>query len=141
MQPETQLPSSNASLPSERMDGRGAFPVSTYRVQFRPEFTLRDAAEIVPYLRTLGISHLYASPILQAVPGTSASDGPSTGGDAWRCDGPAGECIAPTVAYDGPSTGGDAWRYDRACRGMHRPYGCPARGPWGGALPARSRRA
>ena len=71
MQPETQLPSSNASLPSERMDGRGAFPVSTYRVQLRPEFTLRDAAEIVPYLRALGISHLYASPILQAVPGST----------------------------------------------------------------------
>ena len=39
---------------------------ATYRVQMHAKFTLRDAAAIVPYLEALGISHLYASPILVA---------------------------------------------------------------------------
>lgn len=43
-------------------------PRATYRVQFNPQFTFQDATAIVPYLAALGISHLYASPILQARP-------------------------------------------------------------------------
>jgi (1->4)-alpha-D-glucan 1-alpha-D-glucosylmutase len=39
---------------------------ATYRVQLHAGFTLRDASAIVPYLDELGISHLYASPILAA---------------------------------------------------------------------------
>lgn len=36
---------------------------STYRLQLRPDaFTLHDAAGIVDYLDTLGVSHLYLSP-------------------------------------------------------------------------------
>ncbi|MFC3126253.1 malto-oligosyltrehalose synthase [Pseudoroseomonas globiformis] len=46
-------------------------PRSTYRIQFRAEFTLDDAVAIVPYLARLGISHLYASPLLPAAPGSS----------------------------------------------------------------------
>jgi (1->4)-alpha-D-glucan 1-alpha-D-glucosylmutase len=34
------------------------------------EFTFADAARVVPYLATLGISHLYVSPILKARPGS-----------------------------------------------------------------------
>lgn len=45
-------------------------PRATYRLQFHAGFTLRDAAAIVPYLAELGISHLYASPLFQAVPGS-----------------------------------------------------------------------
>ncbi|MEX2571542.1 MAG: malto-oligosyltrehalose synthase [Gemmatimonadota bacterium] len=45
-------------------------PFSTYRLQFNRHFTFRDAAEIVPYLHELGISDLYASPYLQARPGS-----------------------------------------------------------------------
>src|SRR5699024_3279420 len=49
---------------------------STYRLQLRgPQaddqgraFTFADAAEQVPYLADLGISHLYLSPILSSVP-------------------------------------------------------------------------
>lgn len=44
---------------------------ATYRIQFRPEFTFADATAIVPYLKRLGISHLYASPYLQAAPGST----------------------------------------------------------------------
>jgi len=48
----------------------GRIPRSTYRVQLNHAFTFRDAAEIVPYLRELGIGDLYASPYLQARPGS-----------------------------------------------------------------------
>src|SRR5438132_9444694 len=47
------------------------FPESTYRVQFHAGFTFRDALEIVPYLHDLGITHCYASPLLQARPGST----------------------------------------------------------------------
>src|SRR4051812_1793869 len=44
---------------------------ATYRLQFHKEFTFRDAAALVPYLARLGISHLYASPLMQARPGST----------------------------------------------------------------------
>ncbi|MGE0115562.1 MAG: malto-oligosyltrehalose synthase [Steroidobacteraceae bacterium] len=43
---------------------------ATYRVQLSHRFTFADAERIVPYLAQLGISHLYASPILKARPGS-----------------------------------------------------------------------
>ena len=46
-------------------------PRATYRVQLSAAFTLDDAAELVPYLVDLGVSHLYASPVLQAAPGST----------------------------------------------------------------------
>jgi (1->4)-alpha-D-glucan 1-alpha-D-glucosylmutase len=46
-------------------------PESTYRVQFHAGFTFRDALHIVPYLHALGITHCYASPFLQARPGST----------------------------------------------------------------------
>ena len=46
-------------------------PLSTYRVQFRPEFNFADAAGIAGYLADLGISHLYSSPYLQAARGSA----------------------------------------------------------------------
>ena len=45
-------------------------PRATYRLQFNHQFTFNDAARIVPYLARLGISHIYASPILKARPGS-----------------------------------------------------------------------
>ncbi|MBX6747286.1 MAG: hypothetical protein IRY87_35090, partial [Acetobacteraceae bacterium] len=48
----------------------GAAPLrATARLQFHEGFTLDDAVPLVPYLARLGISHLYASPILKARPG------------------------------------------------------------------------
>ncbi len=41
-------------------------PTATYRVQFNPQFGFDDARTLIPYLRELGISDLYCSPILQA---------------------------------------------------------------------------
>jgi (1->4)-alpha-D-glucan 1-alpha-D-glucosylmutase len=46
-------------------------PTSTYRIQFRPEFTFADAAELVDYLHELGAGALYASPVLDAAPGST----------------------------------------------------------------------
>ncbi len=46
-------------------------PLSTYRVQLRPEFGFDEAAEIAGYLADLGISHLYSSPYLQAARGST----------------------------------------------------------------------
>lgn len=45
-------------------------PRATYRLQFRAEFTFDDAARIAPYLAALGVSHVYASPIQTARPGS-----------------------------------------------------------------------
>ncbi|QRM46420.1 malto-oligosyltrehalose synthase [Rhizobium sp. BG4] len=46
-------------------------PTSTYRLQFRDGMTFDRAAELVPYLKALGISHLYASPIFTAASGST----------------------------------------------------------------------
>lgn len=45
-------------------------PRATYRLQLNREFTFEHAARIVPYLARLGVSHVYASPILKARPGS-----------------------------------------------------------------------
>jgi (1->4)-alpha-D-glucan 1-alpha-D-glucosylmutase len=45
-------------------------PTSTYRLQLTAGFGFDDAAQVVPYLSSLGVSHLYLSPVLQAVPGS-----------------------------------------------------------------------
>ncbi|HKU56899.1 MAG TPA: malto-oligosyltrehalose synthase [Gaiellaceae bacterium] len=44
----------------------------TYRIQLRPELGFRRVREVVlPYLRDLGVSHLYLSPVLQARSGST----------------------------------------------------------------------
>lgn len=53
---------------------RGRIPTATYRLQFNRDFTFNDARRIVPYLKSLGISHVYASPILKAGPGGHGYD-------------------------------------------------------------------
>ena len=45
-------------------------PSATYRLQFNRTFTFEDAAAIAAYLDALGISHVYASSYLRAVPGS-----------------------------------------------------------------------
>jgi (1->4)-alpha-D-glucan 1-alpha-D-glucosylmutase len=43
-------------------------PRATYRFQFNEHFRLADALALVPYLRALGVSHIYASPLFAAAP-------------------------------------------------------------------------
>ena len=50
------------------MPAKNTTPRATYRFQFSEKFRLRDALAVVPYLRDLGISHIYASPLLKARP-------------------------------------------------------------------------
>ncbi|HYN30600.1 MAG TPA: malto-oligosyltrehalose synthase [Dermatophilaceae bacterium] len=45
-------------------------PVSTYRLQVHGDFGFDDAAEQTAYLASLGVTHLYLSPILQPAPGS-----------------------------------------------------------------------
>jgi len=51
---------------ADRRRARG----STYRLQFNSQFTFRDATQLVPYLHSLGVTHVYASPYLTAQPGS-----------------------------------------------------------------------
>ncbi|MGA9858576.1 MAG: alpha-amylase family glycosyl hydrolase, partial [Solirubrobacteraceae bacterium] len=44
---------------------------ATYRLQLTPDFGFAAAREQIPYLRDLGVSHLYLSPSLQARPGST----------------------------------------------------------------------
>src|SRR5712691_10808392 len=46
-------------------------PRATYRLQLNAGFTFADAKRIVPYLAELGVSDLYASPILKARKGST----------------------------------------------------------------------
>jgi (1->4)-alpha-D-glucan 1-alpha-D-glucosylmutase len=43
---------------------------STYRLQLHAGFTFEAAAGVLSYLKSLGISHIYCSPYLQAAPGS-----------------------------------------------------------------------
>ncbi|MGI9104219.1 MAG: malto-oligosyltrehalose synthase [Terriglobales bacterium] len=69
------LPVAEASGLSECLDRLAATkgrnrPLSTYRLQFHSGFRFADARRLVPYLRALGISHCYSSPILMSRPGS-----------------------------------------------------------------------
>lgn len=55
----------------DAIDRRRNLPESTYRLQFHAGFTFRDAIAILPYLRELGITHVYASPYLKARAGST----------------------------------------------------------------------
>src|SRR5437016_801368 len=46
-------------------------PLATYRLQFNSGFTFDAASGIAPYLAELGISDIYASPILKARKGST----------------------------------------------------------------------
>jgi len=47
------------------------YPVATYRIQFHKEFTFEDFERVLSYLKRLGITTIYASPVLQAAPGST----------------------------------------------------------------------
>jgi malto-oligosyltrehalose synthase/4-alpha-glucanotransferase len=46
-------------------------PIATYRLQFHKDFSFREFEERIPYLQKLGVSTIYASPILAATPGST----------------------------------------------------------------------
>lgn len=60
------------TAPSRRRPGPGLVtPTSTYRLQLGPDLTFDDVLARLDYYVTLGVSHLYLSPILQAAPGST----------------------------------------------------------------------
>src|SRR3954471_7089452 len=48
-----------------------AIPIATYRLQLTADFNFDAAAAVVPYLKSLGITHLYASPFMKARHGSA----------------------------------------------------------------------
>jgi len=44
--------------------------IASYRLQLHAEFPLSQAQRVLPYLADLGVSHVYLSPCLQAMPGS-----------------------------------------------------------------------
>jgi hypothetical protein len=44
---------------------------ATYRLQLGPNLDFRGARALVPYLRELGVSHLYLSPVIEARAGST----------------------------------------------------------------------
>jgi (1->4)-alpha-D-glucan 1-alpha-D-glucosylmutase len=67
----THLLESLVSKTAQALAARRRLPEATYRLQFNAHFTFRDAAALVPYLHDLGVSDCYASPYLQARPGST----------------------------------------------------------------------
>src|SRR5260370_296338 len=67
-----------------------AIPIATYRVQLTANFDFDAVASILPYLKALGITHLYASPFMKARKGSThgydivdhTRINPELGGDA-----------------------------------------------------------
>src|SRR6266404_5824605 len=48
-----------------------AIPIATYRLQLTADFDFDTAAAVVPYLKALGITHVYASPFMKARKGST----------------------------------------------------------------------
>jgi (1->4)-alpha-D-glucan 1-alpha-D-glucosylmutase len=48
-----------------------SIPIATYRLQLTADFDFDAAVAIVPYLKELGISHVYASPFTKARKGST----------------------------------------------------------------------
>ncbi|PWC30655.1 malto-oligosyltrehalose synthase [Teichococcus aestuarii] len=112
-------------------------PRATYRIQFQAGFTLDDAVAIVPYLARLGVSHLYASPLLPAAPGSThgyditAHDAinPALGGEpalrrlvaALRAEGMGLllDIVPNHMGVDGPH---NAWWQDVLAKGTDSAY-------------------
>jgi (1->4)-alpha-D-glucan 1-alpha-D-glucosylmutase len=54
-----------------RIPETNSIPVATFRLQFRPGFGFTEARALAPFLHSLGITEVYASPIFKAREGSS----------------------------------------------------------------------
>lgn len=112
-------------------------PRATYRVQFNKQFTFEQARAAVPYLHALGISHLYASPYLKAVPGSNhgydgidpTSLNPEIGTaeqHAALCDAlqrhGMGQLLDTVPNHLGIDDAGNRWWFDVLEHGMSSPH-------------------
>lgn len=112
-------------------------PRATYRLQLHRGFTFADAEAIVPYLDRLGISHIYASPITTAAPGSThgydvvdpTRINPELGGEAGFCRlvtalraRNMGIIIDIVPNHMGVAGDTNAWWNDVLLRGQSSPY-------------------
>ncbi|CAM5327645.1 Malto-oligosyltrehalose synthase OS=Streptomyces tendae OX=1932 GN=treY PE=4 SV=1 [Streptomyces tendae] len=67
--PASAVPAPSPFTPSSPV-APAPVPSATYRLQLQPSFPFKAAAAAVPYLASLGVSHLHLSPVLEAVPGS-----------------------------------------------------------------------
>ncbi|MFA3876142.1 malto-oligosyltrehalose synthase [Streptomyces sp. MMCC 100] len=70
MTPERPDPVPSPASPVSAAAHSSSSPSATYRLQLQPAFPFEAAAAAVPYLASLGVSHLHLSPVLEAVPGS-----------------------------------------------------------------------
>ncbi|NDZ74924.1 malto-oligosyltrehalose synthase, partial [Streptomyces sp. SID10362] len=70
MTPERPDPVPSPASPASATPPSARVPSATYRLQLQPDFPFGAAAAAVPYLASLGVSHLHLSPVLEAVPGS-----------------------------------------------------------------------
>jgi (1->4)-alpha-D-glucan 1-alpha-D-glucosylmutase len=64
------MPTQPAGAQAPQSQFAARIPVSSYRLQFHPGFRFTDAQALVPYFAQLGVTDCYASPFLQARPGS-----------------------------------------------------------------------
>src|SRR5947209_11177113 len=117
--------------------GQQKLPGATYRLQFHAGFTFRAAERLVPYLRDLGITHCYASPYLQARPGSqhgyditdhralNPEIGTTADYDAWVNELHAhdlGQILDMVPNHMGIAGNGNAWWNDVLENGPSSPY-------------------
>lgn len=113
-------------------------PAATYRLQLRPGFGFDQAAiQVLDYLRALGVSHLFLSPILTAAPGSQhgydvadpETVNPDLGGEAgfarW-CDSLArrglGQVLDIVPNHMCITTARNRWWWDVLRHGEPSPY-------------------
>jgi hypothetical protein len=73
-------------------------PTATYRLQFHKDFGFADAKELIGYLRDLGISDVYASPIFKLAPAACMATMSSiTAGSMARSAGPMNSTSSPLL--------------------------------------------
>jgi (1->4)-alpha-D-glucan 1-alpha-D-glucosylmutase len=69
--PRRYLTDSDCTALAARVAAKRRRPIATYRLQFSPALSFDSARQLVDYLRELGISDVYASPLLKASPRSS----------------------------------------------------------------------
>lgn len=131
-------------------------PSATYRLQLRKDFGFAAAADLVPYLKALGITHIYASPFLRARKGSSHGYDvvdhnrldPQFGGDAEFSRLSAALAAADmglildfVPNHMGVSHADNAWWLDVLEWGPRSPYAGYFDIDWRSNLPGRSRPA
>ena len=120
-------------------------PTATLRLQFHAKFTFADAERLVPYFASLGISHLYCSPITTARPGSMhgydvidpTSVNPELGGEEAGVPELAGlhseMQLGLTEAFDQARFGQSAQFHTSSDIGpVHRQRGCILLRGWSG---------